>query len=257
MAADHLPLVLLHGMASRPRAWDPLLPDLDRDRRVHALTLPGHVGGRRLSRPWDLRIEDYLDDLERQLDELGIAQADLVGNSLGGYLALRLAARGRARRVVCLAPAGGWRPGGLFDLYLTVAFAFGFAACWLFTRPLVRWALLVNPVRWLLLSGMSARPHRLSLRYGRGLIEAIAGCAALPAALFRPDARRLTAPGPVPAEVLVAWSGEDRLLRSQRSRRAFAGWLCQATVTTLPGVGHVPMGDDPKLVAETVRQFLA
>ena len=41
----------------------------------------------------------------------GFATAHLAGNSLGGYTALRLAARGRARSVVALAPAGGWAEG--------------------------------------------------------------------------------------------------------------------------------------------------
>ena len=51
------------------------------------------------------------DALERALDEAGIRTAHLVGNSLGGYVALQLAARGRARSVVALAPAGGWAVG--------------------------------------------------------------------------------------------------------------------------------------------------
>ena len=42
------------------------------------------------------------------MDEAGFATAHIVGNSLGGYLALHLAARGRAESVVALAPAGGW-----------------------------------------------------------------------------------------------------------------------------------------------------
>src|SRR5690349_23879550 len=45
------------------------------------------------------------------MDEAGFATAHIAGNSLGGYGALRLAARGRARSVVALAPAGGWSPG--------------------------------------------------------------------------------------------------------------------------------------------------
>ena len=45
------------------------------------------------------------------MDDAGFATAHLVGNSLGGYVALQLAARGRARSVVALAPAGGWAPG--------------------------------------------------------------------------------------------------------------------------------------------------
>ena len=42
------------------------------------------------------------------MDEAGFATAHIAGNSLGGFLALQLAARGRAESVVALAPAGGW-----------------------------------------------------------------------------------------------------------------------------------------------------
>ena len=45
------------------------------------------------------------------MDEAGIGEAHVVGNSLGGYVALQLAARGRARTVTALAPAGGWGTG--------------------------------------------------------------------------------------------------------------------------------------------------
>jgi pimeloyl-ACP methyl ester carboxylesterase len=44
--------------------------------------------------------------LERHLDEIGVGAAHVVGNSLGGALALELSKRGRARSVVALAPAG-------------------------------------------------------------------------------------------------------------------------------------------------------
>jgi pimeloyl-ACP methyl ester carboxylesterase len=52
-----------------------------------------------------------LDALEAIMDAAWFATAHIVGNSLGGYLALALAARGRARTVVALAPAGGWARG--------------------------------------------------------------------------------------------------------------------------------------------------
>ena len=45
------------------------------------------------------------------MDELGLDSVHAVGNSMGGALALELAKRGRARSVVALAPAGGWRKG--------------------------------------------------------------------------------------------------------------------------------------------------
>src|SRR5437660_767860 len=44
-------------------------------------------------------------------DEAGLDTAHIAGNSLGAFVALQLAARGRARSVVALAPAGGWAEG--------------------------------------------------------------------------------------------------------------------------------------------------
>jgi pimeloyl-ACP methyl ester carboxylesterase len=49
-----------------------------------------------------------VDTVERAMDDAGFGAAHIVGNSLGGYLALLLATRGRARSVMALAPAGGW-----------------------------------------------------------------------------------------------------------------------------------------------------
>jgi pimeloyl-ACP methyl ester carboxylesterase len=45
------------------------------------------------------------------MDEAGFPTAYIVGNSLGGYVVLQLAARSRAETVVALAPAGGWAEG--------------------------------------------------------------------------------------------------------------------------------------------------
>src|SRR5436305_5966736 len=88
------------------RIWELVLPALERRHEVLAPTLPGHAGGPPLAHK--LSTEAVVDALERMLDEARIATAHLVGNSLGGYLALRLASRGRARSVVAFAPAGGW-----------------------------------------------------------------------------------------------------------------------------------------------------
>src|SRR6185312_10121707 len=100
------PLVCLHGFTDTWRTWELVLGALERRHEVLALTLPGHAGGPPLPDP--LTNQSLLDALERMLDEAGFATAHLAGNSLGAYLALCLAARGRARSVVALAPAGGW-----------------------------------------------------------------------------------------------------------------------------------------------------
>src|SRR5919197_770163 len=103
------PLVCLHGFTDTWRTWELVLPMLERHHDVLALTLAGHAGGP----PIDGAIGDHVlaDAVERALDEAGFERPHIVGNSLGGYVALQLAARGRARTVVALAPAGGWAPG--------------------------------------------------------------------------------------------------------------------------------------------------
>ena len=91
------------------RAWELVLPELERHHDVLALTFPGHAGGPPLEGP----ISDALlpDAIERAMDDAGFGTAHIVGNSLGGFVALQLAARGRVESVVALAPAGGWPKG--------------------------------------------------------------------------------------------------------------------------------------------------
>lgn len=82
------------------------MPELEHHHEVLAPTLPGHAGGPSL----EVEVSDSLvpDAIERAMDDAGFETAHIVGNSLGGYAALQLAARGRAVSVVAFAPAGGW-----------------------------------------------------------------------------------------------------------------------------------------------------
>ena len=102
-------MVLLHGITDTWRTWEPLLPALEARHEVLAPTLPGHAGGPPL--PERAGVGALADAVEGWMDDAGWRTAHLVGNSLGGYVALQLAARGRADTVVALAPAGGWAPG--------------------------------------------------------------------------------------------------------------------------------------------------
>ena len=103
------PLVCVHGFTDTWRTWELVLPALERQHDVLAPTLAGHAGGPAIE--GEITDDTLADGVERAMDEAGIATAHIVGNSLGGYIALQLAARGRAESVVALAPAGGWAPG--------------------------------------------------------------------------------------------------------------------------------------------------
>src|SRR4051812_36740649 len=103
------PLVALHGFTDTWRTWELALPALERHHDVLAPTLVGHAGGPPLN--GEVNGDLLADAVERAMDEAGFATAHITGNSLGGYVALQLAARGRAESVVALAPAGGWADG--------------------------------------------------------------------------------------------------------------------------------------------------
>ncbi|MGX6449542.1 alpha/beta fold hydrolase, partial [Patulibacter sp. S7RM1-6] len=109
--------MLLHGFMETWRTWEPVLPALERRHDVLAPTLVGHAGGPPLPRP--PTATTVVDHVEAAMDAAGFATAHVVGSSLGGFVALQLAARGRARSVVAFAPAGGWDGGdGTLDAVL-------------------------------------------------------------------------------------------------------------------------------------------
>ena len=98
----------LHGFTDTWRTWELVLPALERRHDVLALTLAGHAGGP----PIDGRGRRGRRSPTRssaRWTTAGFETAHIVGNSLGGYVALQLAARGRARSVVALAPPAAGR----------------------------------------------------------------------------------------------------------------------------------------------------
>ncbi len=106
--------MLIHGFTDTWRSWELVLPALEKDHDVLALTLPGHAGGPAL--PERLDRSTLADAVEDAMDDAGFDMARIAGNSLGGFVSLQLAGRGRATSVVALAPAGGWAgEGGLSD----------------------------------------------------------------------------------------------------------------------------------------------
>ena len=250
------PLVLIHGMSAGPEAWDPVVPLLAATRTVHLVTLPGHRGGAPIVDPDTFRSSQYVDAVEAQLDELGLETADLVGNSLGGWIALQLAGRGRATSVVCLSPAGGWPLGGSFDRFLARQFSFAYRlARRMTTQPSGR-LLRAPAIRRGLLFGMVARPENVSDEAYLETVASIAACDALKFSIAGPAARDVHWVPRATCPVLIAWGGQDRILIPRRSRRRLAAQVGDPTVVVLPHVGHVPMSDSPELVASTILGFV-
>ena len=86
------PVVLLAGsLGSTLEMWDPQIPALSSRFRVVRYDARGH--GRSPVPPGPYTIDDLVDDAVALLDRLGVERAHVVGLSLGGMTAMRLAAR--------------------------------------------------------------------------------------------------------------------------------------------------------------------
>jgi pimeloyl-ACP methyl ester carboxylesterase len=174
----------------------------------------------------------------------------VAGNSLGGRLALEAAAAGRAGSATGLSPAGFWRS----EREAAVARA-TFRAMEAAGRRLQRYgpALSRHTAGRALLYGVTvSRPSRVPAEQAAGDMAAfLAAHDALEAILTQ------LAPftGQIPADipVTIAWGTKDRMLRPPQVLVAKAR-LPQARIRPLPGCGHVPMTDDPALVADILLQ---
>src|SRR5256714_11667085 len=248
------PLVCLHGFTDTWRTWELVLPALERRHDVLAPTLAGHAGGPPLAD--DVRHDVLADAVERAMDEAGFATAHLVGDSLGGYVALQLAARGRARTVVTLAPAGGWAPGDESYREL-LALQRELVAALKATAPHAH-ALLATPEGRRRATSLTTERYEhipADLLAHQALAMAICPGAAglIDHALragWRLDAERITCPA------RVVWGTADRLLpwpaAAARYRR---DWLPHADWVELDGVGHAPQLDVSLETAELILGF--
>jgi pimeloyl-ACP methyl ester carboxylesterase len=232
------------------RAWELVLPALERQHEVLAPTLPGHAGGPPLAGSVDL--DTFPDAVEAAMDAAGFATANLVGNSLGGFVALQLAARGRAESVVALAPAGGWAPGDPAreqlltfqrELWETVRGSASYADVIAATPEGRRRATQFVTTNW----------EHIPAELIADQIRGVAACDAGPLLDYAErvdwslDAERITCP------VRVIWGTADRLLEWPASAERFRhDWLPRADWVELEGVGHAPQLDVPLETAELI-----
>jgi pimeloyl-ACP methyl ester carboxylesterase len=247
------PLVLLHGFTGTWRAWDLVLPALERHHDVLAPTLLGHAGGP----PIEGALTGALvaDALERAMDDAGFATAHIAGNSFGGYLALVLAERGRAESVVALAPAGGWAVGD--DSYKeTLDYFIQLKEQLVRAAPHAEAFVSTASGRRRATEDIATNFEHIPPELIAHMMRGIAGCDAV-----RPmvdvalrdgwplDPEKVTCP------VRVVWGTDDRLLPWPSSAARYRAGLPHADWVELDGIGHCPQLDVPLEAAELILGF--
>jgi pimeloyl-ACP methyl ester carboxylesterase len=94
------PMIVLHGGLGSGEMFGPVMPQLTDHHQVVAPDLQGHGRTADIDRPLDIRL--MADDIAALIDHLGFDKPDVVGYSLGGGVALQVAARHprKVRRLV-------------------------------------------------------------------------------------------------------------------------------------------------------------
>src|SRR5215203_4133076 len=219
------PVVMVHGLSGSTHWWARNLPALARRYRLYLVDLPGFGAMRRLGRQFVLA--EAASWLSEWMRAVGLERAHLVGHSMGGYVAIQLAAGlpELMGRLVLVAPAG--TPTGrsmlghLVPLLLTTRYATP-----AFLPVLVRDALRMGPATlW---------------RAARDLL----------AEDVREDLRRIEAP------TLLVWGERDTLVPPATGdllRKEIEG----SRLLVIEGAGHVPMFDRPEEFDAALLAFLA
>ena len=252
-AGTGTPLLLLHGIGAIWRAWSPVLPHLEPHHEVIVPTLHGHAGGPALDSQVAPSVQALVDGIEEELDRLGLQKVHIAGNSLGGWIGIELARRGRAQSLVLLSPAGAWRsPRRLRVTAHGVRFSLGALARYSHRAEAIAERRLL---RWALLAGQVAHPHQVP---HQSLVTYIQASCRSPVVDPLLRVLHLNPIDPLPAQrdypVRLVWAERDLVLPFKHFGSPMLERLPGAELIRLSGVGHVPMSDDPARVAELILE---
>jgi pimeloyl-ACP methyl ester carboxylesterase len=233
---------LLHSLGGSLVMWSPVLDHLAEHRDVIAVDMPGF--GRSPSLPPE--VEPSADNLARAVidfyDSLGAgSDPHVAGISLGGWVAIECARRGRARSAVALCSAGFWREplGPRRNVAREAARVLS---------PLAPLLLRSERLRRAALGGQMRHPERVTPAEAAALVRGYARAPAYPRAneLMRGG---VAAPlDEIEPPLTLAWGEFDTLVR----RTPIRAFEQVARQVVLAGCGHIPSWDDPELVTRVI-----
>jgi 3-oxoadipate enol-lactonase len=239
--ADAPVVVLSNSLGATRGMWDPQVPALAERYRVVGYDTRGH--GDSPAPPGPYTLDDLVDDVVALLDTVGAERAHLVGLSLGGMTAMRMAVREpqRVHRLVLLCTSASTDAGPFRERAAAVR-AGG-------TAPLA--PAVVS--RWVTPAFAAARPdlvQRLEAMVAGSDDQGYAACCEVVADVeLRADLPRITAP------TLVV-SGADDLALPPEHQRVIAEGIPGAELITLSPAAHIPTVEQPLQVSGAILGHL-
>jgi pyruvate dehydrogenase E2 component (dihydrolipoamide acetyltransferase) len=238
-------LVFLHGLGGSQSTWQVVLGDLVSSHRTAAFDLPGH-GASDKSAGADYSIDGITAAVQEAIGKLGMERPILIGHSLGGAVALRLAAQSpellTGGIVINSAGLGSEISSELTALMTGSA---GIATARELLQLFYEDQRLVNDrgVQEMAQSqlGEGAWPAQQAVSSA-----AFSGGRQLESVLV--DISTIRIP------VAIIWGERDRVLPLQHAVEVL-GRFADANLTVVPGVGHVPQVESPRRTAELIERF--
>jgi len=235
------PLLLLHGELGWP-GWPPWNSTLAAER---TLLIPQHPGfGRTAMADWIMGIRDLAGFYQRYVREQRLAPVDVIGHSLGGWVAAEMAANDprQFHRMILIAPTGIRPPEGeIMDMFTVTA-----------RNYLIRGAANPSSPEFVKLFGGEHTPEQFE-----AWEDARAETARLAwePYMFNPSLPHLLE-GIDGLPTLLIWGKQDAVVpvsAAEAYRRAIKG----AEVVTIDNCGHWPGAEQPAEFIKHVRSFLA
>jgi pimeloyl-ACP methyl ester carboxylesterase len=249
---DREPIVLIHGTSASLHTWDGWAATLSKTRRVIRFDLPG-FGLTGPNANDDYRVETYGAFVHALLDQLGVQQAIIGGNSLGGHVAM-VAALQRPERVtrLILVDASGYP---LAPTSVPIGFK-------LSRVPLIRSlsehvlprVIVENSVKDVFGDTSRVTPELVDRYYEITLREGNRRALRKRMELVLGDAITERIPS-IKIPTLILWGGKDRLIPLEAGRR-FATDIKGSQLVVFDALGHVPQEEDPEVTVRALEAFL-
>ena len=258
-AGEGEPVILMHGLGATNSSMLTTLLDLSRDYRVIAPDLPGFGDSDKPLRSYDP--EFYARWLCSFLDALGIQRAHLVGNSMGGRVAVEtaLAAPERVGKIALLAPSSAFIKRRQYEQIVR------------FLRPEMALVPLRMPRRTVVgsIKRLFHRPERLADVWYQSAADEFLRVFSSPRGriAFFSAARQIYLEQPygkagfwdrlpeLSTPALFVWGEKDWLVPAKFARHV-ERCLPDATSVVLEDCGHVPQYELPEETHRLVREFL-
>jgi len=261
-AAKRQHILFIHGLGSSADRWLDIPDALSLYFHTIAIDLPGFGGSDKPS-DMDYTIEAFCDIVTEFMGKIGIAdeggggdnnRTSLVGHSLGGYIASKIAASASADdnshfldKLVLVDSSGNLgKPTPLLEQYLDAAMTPSKEKVRSVFEQMVANPLIISDA---LIQGFIDRINKPNAKYA---FES----SLRNSANTKIGIENLNKIGDKGIPTLILWGMYDKVIPTQHTE-IFKEAIKDSSVTIIPGTGHAPFAEKPALICEYIHMFLA